>query len=196
MPKNESKKYDSSVREKENAPLAKKLRELIPDSKTASALKDYLGVSIQAINLYRSGLAIPKTENLYKIAEFFDISIDYLFGITETKNRDTSIQAVNIVTGLSEGAIVKLHKIKENDRSLLAVVSALLEDSNCEYFLSLLKAIILLEGNDTDLQTLIIDGKEMKLYSSNLMKAVFQAKMLDNIPNLASLVEELNKGGK
>ena len=45
-----SSRYDSTIAEKANTPFAKRFRELVPDAKTANELKDYLGITIQAIN--------------------------------------------------------------------------------------------------------------------------------------------------
>lgn len=125
MSDGESSHYDSRIAEKANSTFAKKFKELVPDAKTANALKEYLGISIQAINQYKQGTAYPKTENLIKIADFFGISVDYLLGITSTPNRDTTMQAVCDFTGLSEKAISILNKA---DRDELDFISFLIEN--------------------------------------------------------------------
>lgn len=95
----------SNVAELANKALATRLRELVTDT---SVLAKYLDCSIQAVNQYKQGTSQPKIENIIKIADFYNVSVDYLFGITETKNRDTTTQAICQATGLSEKAVEHL----------------------------------------------------------------------------------------
>lgn len=94
-----------NVAEQQNTVLAKRLSGLITD---VSELKDYLGVSPQAINQYRLGVSRPSLENLCKIADFYKVSTDYLLGRTETKTTEEDIAVAVKTTGLSENAIEKL----------------------------------------------------------------------------------------
>ena len=138
----ESNGYDKRIAEKANAPLARKLQNLIPDSDTANKLKDYLGVSIQAINQYKLGTAFPKTENLIKIAEFFGISVDYLLGITNSPNRDSRIQSVCDYTGLSTSAVEVLKKLndKSDSRAYIDLLSLIISDENFEWILGIMES--------------------------------------------------------
>lgn len=101
--------YDSAIGDKANTKLSKRLQDVISDPK---ALAKHLGVSVQAINQYKQGTAFPKVENLIKIADYYNISLDYLIGITDTKNRNTTMQAVCEYTGLSEDSIAFLNRMK------------------------------------------------------------------------------------
>lgn len=101
--------YDSAIGDKANTKLSKRLQNVISDPK---ALAKHLGVSVQAINQYKQGTAFPKVENLIKIADYYNISIDYLIGITDTKNRDTTMQSACDFTGLSEDSIAFLNRMK------------------------------------------------------------------------------------
>ena len=92
----------SNVAELANKALATRLRELVTDT---SMLAKYLDCSIQAVNHYKEGTCQAKIENIINIANFYNVSIDYLFGITNTKNRDTTTQAICQATGLSEKAV-------------------------------------------------------------------------------------------
>ena len=100
--------YDSSIGEKANAPLAKRLQLLV--GANSRVLADYLGCSIQAVNQYKQGTAYPKTENLIKIADFYHVSVDYLLGITDIPNRDSNVTAVCQYIGLSPDTVEFLHK--------------------------------------------------------------------------------------
>ncbi|WP_198524918.1 helix-turn-helix domain-containing protein [Niameybacter massiliensis] len=52
-------------------------------STTQAALAEYLGVSPQAVSKWEQELSVPDVYLLPKIARFFNISIDTLFGNTE-----------------------------------------------------------------------------------------------------------------
>ena len=180
--------YDSDIGNKANMPFAKQLRDLIPDAKTANALKDYLGVSIQAINQYKQGTAFPKTENLIKIAGFFGISVDYLIGFTDIPNRDTNIQAIHGLTGLSAGAIAKLCDMKEaNEKTAFVdIVSLLIEDYNAEFFLSLLSTLISssLEGTDEEYISFDINGIKAVTTVRKAITSLFQTNIIENLPSI------------
>lgn len=185
-------KYDNEINVKANAPLAIKLRNMIRDTKTATELKDYLGVSIQAINQYKQGTAYPKTENLIKIADYFGISVDYLLNLTDVPNRDTSIQSVNSVTGLSVGAICKLHDLKEKNPSFSLLISAIIEDSNFEYFLSIIEELVEKSGDaQIDYTTVNIRGKKLRLSAVDHLKAVFQNQIIENLPRVSVIYYSL-----
>lgn len=52
---------------------------------TQAALAEYLGVSSAAIYKYERNLAEPDIASLIKIAELFDVSLDYLVGRTNIR---------------------------------------------------------------------------------------------------------------
>ena len=166
-------------------------------SKDVKPLAAYLDVSPQAINQYKIGAAYPKTENLIGIAEYYGISVDYLLGYTHIRNRDTSLQSVNEVTGLSVKAISKLHAIKEKKSSFSDLISALIEDGNAEFFLSLLDTLITFVKSDEgkSLVSVNIDGKELNLMAENHIKAVLQTKLIDNIPEIERLYRLIHERG-
>lgn len=51
-----------------------------------SALANYLGVTQQTVSAYESGDREPDLETLNKMADFFDVSVDYLLGRTDIRN--------------------------------------------------------------------------------------------------------------
>ena len=119
--------YDSTIAEKARAPLAMRLQQLTAES-GVSALAAYLDCSVQAVNQYRQGTSFPKTENLIKISNFYNVSVDYLLGITKTKNRDTTVQAVCEYTGLSEIAVEAIKRIDRKDVLNLVLESPFFAD--------------------------------------------------------------------
>lgn len=57
-------------------------------------LANYVGVSIQAVSKWENG-GVPDTELLPKIADFFSVSIDVLFGQNMTDYRDLQTALIN-----------------------------------------------------------------------------------------------------
>ena len=59
--------------------LSEKIYELRKKSALSQEqLAEQLGVSRQAISKWESGKAVPETETLISISDFFDVSLDYL----------------------------------------------------------------------------------------------------------------------
>ena len=96
--KNTADGYDSS--------FATRLRELMetPDISQAK-VAEHVGVTRQAISSYSLGTSVPDIDKLVRIAEFFNVSTEYLLGRTEIKKVDATKQAAAEYLDLSEEAI-------------------------------------------------------------------------------------------
>lgn len=67
--------------------LADRLKEIRTDNNlTQSELGKILGVGKTTISMYENGNSTPNDEIKLKIAEHFNISLDYLLGKTDIKN--------------------------------------------------------------------------------------------------------------
>ncbi len=53
---------------------------------TGAKLGEAVGVSKQSVSKWENGLAYPDFETLKKLADFFNVSTDYLLGKTDIKN--------------------------------------------------------------------------------------------------------------
>lgn len=68
-----------------NILFAKRLRELrIAEPITQGMLADFIGVSESTIGMMERAQRLPSIENLWKLADFFQVSLDYLIGRTDT----------------------------------------------------------------------------------------------------------------
>ncbi|MBR4578807.1 MAG: helix-turn-helix transcriptional regulator [Oscillospiraceae bacterium] len=114
--------------EKAQAVLPQKLSTLLCTSEDVKALAKHLNCSVQAINQYKNGTSFPKTENLVKIAQFFNCSLDWLIDLSPTKNPDAEIKAICDYTGLSEIAIENLH-CEAKDKQCIEALNFLLGSS-------------------------------------------------------------------
>lgn len=52
-------------------------------NKTKQALSDAIGVSRPAISQFANGANLPSVETLVAIAEYFNVSVDYLVGLSD-----------------------------------------------------------------------------------------------------------------
>ena len=77
--------------------------------KSQSELANILGMSRQAVGGWINGQSIPDISALEKMARYFGVSADYLLGLSDTATPDASTRAAAAYTGLSEGAVTRLH---------------------------------------------------------------------------------------
>lgn len=93
--------------------FATRLRELMSGNGTTQKdLAGVTGITRQAISQYMDGSVQPNIEKLYKISEFFEVSADYLLGLSDVKSFDIDIKAISEKTGLSEKStniFIELH---------------------------------------------------------------------------------------
>ena len=62
-------------------PFATRLRELIDEARIPqSALAEHIGVTKQVISTYSLGVSLPYIEKFEGIADFFEVSTEYLLG--------------------------------------------------------------------------------------------------------------------
>ena len=60
------------------------------------AVAEYIGVTKQAYSLYELGKRNPDNDMLYKISEYFDVSLDYLLGKSNIKNISSLGEGIKI----------------------------------------------------------------------------------------------------
>lgn len=105
-----SKKVDKKEIEK---PFPTRLRYLMEEKNcTLKELSSQIGVTYQAIGAYRDGRSFPALEIAQKIADYFDVSLDYLSGRSNTKSSNTGVQAICKSTLLTEEAARALTEIE------------------------------------------------------------------------------------
>lgn len=88
----------------ENKPLPKALRRLMSETNTTQPmLAKSIGVTRQTVSLYCTGQSAPDIETFDKIADYFDVTYDFLLGKSESKKRENV--DIHKRTGLSDKAI-------------------------------------------------------------------------------------------
>ena len=86
------------------------------------ALAEHLGISQQSINKYENHGIEPDIETLIQIAEYFNVSVDYLIGHSETSLLAEPVS--NIQLSVSELKLINSYrKLDPNERqSILYVI--------------------------------------------------------------------------
>ena len=109
MPRSKTKTSDGY-----ETPFATRLRELIDEARIPqSTLAEHIGVTRQAISAYSLGVSVPDIEKFEGIADFFEVSTEYLLGRTDIKKADASKQATAKYLGLSEKAIDAIRNLQD-----------------------------------------------------------------------------------
>lgn len=93
-----------------DSPFASRLRNLIIEKKIKHAdLAKLLSVTRQSVGQYCDGTSMPPLDKIVALADYFDVSTDYLLGRTDVKSTDSNIKMICEYTGLSEENIMNLH---------------------------------------------------------------------------------------
>lgn len=89
-----------------------------------SKLAKAAGVARQTINNYVLGQSVPKGDSLKKLSDVLGVSVDFLQGVSDVENPDSSIQGAVQCTGLHEGAIKKIVNLSKFQKSVLSDIIA------------------------------------------------------------------------
>lgn len=171
-----------------NSPFAARLRELAGD-KSNQEIADGVGVSRQTVGQFMLGNTTPDMVTLCKMADYFNVSADYLLCRSDVSSPDINMNASCEYTGLSEEAMKILVSYKEyydiKDIDYLIQADILLELSNvienAKYGLDELK-------EDIDNLEKEIDVKEEK--KSSVIDTDYEFDLQEEIDRLKEDLEE------
>lgn len=92
-----------------------RLLELIKERKiNQRELAEGIGISKQTISFYVNGKRLPDIDIFSDLCEYFEVSADYLLGITDFRSSNIDNKEIHQRLGLSDKAIATLVDIKEN----------------------------------------------------------------------------------
>lgn len=114
-----------------NAALPSRLRTLLKENGvTQQEIADYIGKKRQVISRYADGSSSPDWQTIVQFAEFFNVSTDYLLGLTNYTGHDTGMRAACDYTGLSETSLRLLRgESEEGSNSISAdILNFLIEN--------------------------------------------------------------------
>lgn len=99
---------------------------LARNDKKQKDLAQYLGVKDNTISYFISGTRMPNTEQIKKIATFFNTTADYLLGLYKEPSNDKDLTFVCEYTGLSEKSVENLNQ-RKNAIFFVSTVNWLIE---------------------------------------------------------------------
>ncbi len=189
-----------------------RLRGLIDrDNLTQEELTAILNVkNRQSVTGYVDGSTLPTIDKLVSLAKFFNVSADYLLGLSNAAAYDTDLQAVCKYTGLSEQSIANIKKCQANKHlsSRLTILNDLLSDNNFLGFLYELSVIADIQAeaelflgcdisalNPTEYDSAILQALNLKRelkYSVLEALEVFR-EVLNNIYGFESVIYRLQE---
>lgn len=77
--------------------------------KTLEVLAAEFNASRQTVSNWIIGKSIPDIQSLVRIAQFYNVSTDYLLGLSDTESVDANLRAAVEYTGLSAKAVERIH---------------------------------------------------------------------------------------
>ena len=84
----------------DNLPYAKKLKDLRKEKElTQEELAQKIGVSKSNIGRYENGTLDLSTELMVKYSEVFDVSVDYILGLTDVRKQSIEGEYVEVFHG-------------------------------------------------------------------------------------------------
>ena len=105
------------------------LQELKLQAGNVTAFAKSIDVSRDSVNNWLSGRSDIRLNDLVRIAEEYNVSADWLLGLSTAPTRDRSMEGAVSVTGLSEKSICFLND-HGKDSNVLKVLNLLLDDEN------------------------------------------------------------------
>lgn len=164
---------------------------------TQDELAEKIGLSNRsAISQWECGNNTPEYGNLYKLCEILNIDVGYLMGDYSEKNY--TVHHIKEITNLSERAIEKLLRITCTPY-FAQVISALIENGNCEYYLAMLRSRFSApawKNPQDELLDLKIYGQNARIKSDGLIDSLFATHIIQDMEGLSKLYLDILKRNK
>ena len=149
-------------------------------AKSQTEVANALNVSRTSLSHYESGERVPDINVLYSIAKYYNVSSDYLLGITDVAKPDIETTAISLKTGLSKRSIEHLNYLKINDKTL-----CIPETNNFIYRYLKLQVINMLIGGASNIldkitDFLFVEFTHFSLFDGNEWSPISELELYDN----------------
>lgn len=138
---------------------------MIESGKTLRDIANDTGISRAALNNYANDKAEIGINNVVKLAKYFNVSADYLLGLSDAKTNDKELQAICDYTGLSEKNVIALHNVPDMD--FINFMVSKLAERLCNYITSynchINWANAAIESTDELMISLFAESQDMRL---------------------------------
>lgn len=169
---------------------------------TQKELAERVDTSPQNIDLYESGKRKINVEILGKIADVFNVSVDYLLGRTEIATMNEDIKAVCKFTGLSENA-AKLLNIETKSDDMRKVINFIIVRSGLQYTL---KNFFTAPDGDIEIIRITKDGQIIEptiwveegstdFSTGDILRKVLFDRVCDNVKQAKKLFDKMYRNG-
>ena len=115
------------------------LREELGDEYPRQRVANDLGITRASLEYYEKGMRMPDIEKLNMLADYYNVSADYLLGRTDVRCTDRSLHSVSEAAGITEKAAENLCELGKKYVS----VSMFLEDENADELFKMLNEVIM-----------------------------------------------------
>lgn len=82
-------------------------------------LAEILQVTDNTISYFVRGTRTPNLQQIINIANYFNVSTDYLLGKTDVETTNITVKGICEYTGLSEETVEQLHSVDVGDKQML-----------------------------------------------------------------------------
>lgn len=102
---------------KKNTVVLYRLQRLIDGEQSRQTIADKIGCDVSLITKHYNGNKIVTIDSLKKYAEYFNVSTDYLLGLSDVISTNPAIRDISQITGLNESTInfLAFNKSIENE---------------------------------------------------------------------------------
>lgn len=154
------------IAEKYNAPFPTALRKLMEErGETQENIAKAAEKTRQTVSQYANGISEPSYETLVKIADYFNVSVDYLLGRTEDPSRKPCAADE---LGLTPAAVAYIRQYSNPARS--TDMEELVRPDDC------LKGLSMLIENGR----LLALSREIKYFSDNINRSIEVSRAFQN----------------
>lgn len=171
--------------------ISQRLKQLRSENNlTQAQLASILGIAKTTLAAYEQGKSEPNIELLIKMANYFDISVDYLIGKTNCMHEE--YQPVSDILGIDEKTIEILQKLSAtaSDHSHLDYLEAIIQHPQFSNLMLQIKSylaqdeqgwndVAILGSNGT--KTNNISAEVMKAFSMQIVQTTFKG-IVEGIP--------------
>ena len=124
LPSKEDNMAKANKNDRFNDTFPTRLRQLVKEKGVTQAeLASLLGISRQSFSAYCDGNTQPNIENTVKMAEYFGVSVDYLFGLSDIRATDPATRSLCETLKLPDEAINAI----QNNEAVREVIRFLIE---------------------------------------------------------------------
>ena len=179
---------------KENTVVLHRLQRLIDGEQSRQTIADKIGCDVSLITRHYNGQKIVTIDSLKKYAEYFNVSTDYLLGLSEAKTTDKDLQFICDYTGLNENLITYYHNQHTYENRFILTYKAMFEANllDEEYtpqtFIEHYGEILYNETKEEIEEEI----KESKEYYNNLLSSDFLKKLMSYSGGMSALSEKIS----